>query len=117
MYCWDGRVVKASDLNYQPYHLVFHRVGSNPALSGFLISASCICKENSLFLVVGLLSAWGWPRDLRFLFRLSLDLSPQRNLVIKIMGYRKPSTITLFYSLEAGRSYVSGLQSEPESES
>ena len=32
--CWNGRVVKASDLNYK-YHLVFHRVGSNPASSVF----------------------------------------------------------------------------------
>lgn len=31
--CWNGRVVKASDLNFQTYHLVFHRVGSNPASS------------------------------------------------------------------------------------
>lgn len=32
--CWNGRVVKASDLNCK-YHLVFHRVGSNPASSVF----------------------------------------------------------------------------------
>lgn len=32
---WNGRVVKASDLNFQIYHLVFHRVGSNPASSEF----------------------------------------------------------------------------------
>ena len=32
---WNGRVVKASDLNGQIYHLVFHRVGSNPASSEF----------------------------------------------------------------------------------
>ena len=30
---WNGRVVKASDLNLQTHHLVFHRVGSNPASS------------------------------------------------------------------------------------
>jgi hypothetical protein len=33
---WNGRVVKASDLNFQTHHLVFHRVGSNPASSEFL---------------------------------------------------------------------------------